>query len=223
MQQNDGKPRNERYFQKPENWISFLTLIAVAIYTGVQIYQTSLIYKNYVVSERASVSVSTQPGITSGNPATNTITGYIFIIDIANSGNTATKDLKVFTKCAPSPEDLKEPWSVLYQGPELEHFPQFVGAHAILKTSCGFSIDQLQDMASHKLFGYIMVDISYYDRLNDDTMHRTQATFKISQVAIQLGSPGQVGQSGGLPIRIDMALETRGQHNCADEECDRLK
>jgi len=220
MQENNGYARKERYFQKPENWVSVLTLIAVAIYTAIQIYQTSLFYRNNIVSERASISVSAAPGPTNiDSTNNNTITGITFAISLTNSGNTATKNLKFFIKCAVAAEDLKEPWSILYQGTEPEHFPQFIGAHASTKSLCGFSINQLQDMASHKLFGYIMADISYYDRLDDSIIHKTQATFKISQITIQLVLPGQPGQQN----RIEVQLENRGQHNCADEECDSLK
>jgi hypothetical protein len=133
-----------------------LTFIIMVIY-GCQNY---LIRSNNVVSQRAFVSVAFRPGVSAWGPATSKITkegileavthGYTatavtFITDISNSGNTGTKSLSFFTKCAASPEDLQEPWSILYQGKNNPaRSPQFIGPHATSQTFCSFGIDQIK-------------------------------------------------------------------------------
>jgi hypothetical protein len=174
------------YWKKPENYVALATLLAVLTYTGVQIWQTNIISSNNVVSQRAFVSFipSPQPVIT-GPPVAPT--GVNFPANLINSGNTPTKNLSFLYKCAPSGEELQEPWSILYQGKDVpEHLPQFIGGHGLIPIVCFFNWQQIEAMAGGKLFGYLMLDARYFDRLDDKASHVTQATFLLSQVFSQV-------------------------------------
>ena len=152
------------------------------------------------------------------NESPTQIVSVSFISDITNSGNTGTKGLGFFMKCAQSYEDLKEPWSILYQGKLTpEKTPQFIGPHATVQATCGFSIDQVKAMAAGKLFGYLMMDATYQDRLVDE-WHKTQMTMKIAQIRLVEG----MGPSGLGLNQVEVILTTYGSHNCADEECPSL-
>lgn len=57
---NEGvqlKPK-KGYWQKPNNYVRVLTLLAVLTYTGFQIEQTHLIWESNVLSQRANISLS---------------------------------------------------------------------------------------------------------------------------------------------------------------------
>jgi hypothetical protein len=205
-----------------------LTLIIMLIYG----WQSYLIRSNNVVSQRAFVSVTFRPGISIWGPSpkkltsegiSNAITGgslpagVSFIVDITNGGNTGSKNLTFFLKCAPSSEDLQDPWPVLYQGKNnAPKTPQFIGPHTTAQSACVFPIDQIEAMIDGKQFGYVMIDITYNDRLTDDP-HRTEASAKVG--AIQK-LPG-IEPSGTAGIAVTAVLSTYGRHNCADEECPR--
>ena len=204
-----------------------LTFIIMVIY-GCQNY---LIRSHNVISQRAFVSFSfgqfaaawsatpnkisresVLDALTQGSTAINAVS---FIVDITNSGNTGTKNLTFFLKCAPTSEDLQEPWSVLYQGKNnAAKAPQFIGPHATIRSACGFNIEQIKAMSTGKAFGYVMIDTTYQDRLTND-WHRTEATMKVGQIEF---IPG-VAPSGSGSLGLNVALVTYGRHNCADEEC----
>jgi hypothetical protein len=65
-------------------------------------------------------------------------------------------------------------------------------------------------MADKTLFGYIMVDISYLDRMDKSVRHRTQKSLKLWQVTIGSNCSQMSITDGLIPV---------GQHNCADDEC----
>lgn len=220
------------YWKKPGNKIAVITLFTVLAYTGIQGCQTRLIYDNNVVSQRAFISIGfksgginfsaatlgkklTVAGISSALSSGGDIESVSFIADIANGGNTGTKNLTFFLKCVPSTERLQEPWVLLYQGVNNPaKTPQFIGPHASAQTTCGFSGDDIRAIAAGNRFGYIMVDVSYKDRLVEE-WRKTQATATIAQVQ---WVPA-VESSGTIGTAPSVTLVTYGQHNCADEEC----
>jgi hypothetical protein len=198
------------YWSKPNNYIRILTLLAVAIYTGFQIWQTHLIRSNNVVSQRAFISIRPIVGYISldqsGQPAAAN-----FPVDFVNNGNTGTRDLHALYKCAPSVENLQEPWSLLHQGPQLTTNTRFfVGPHSSEGGGCGFTFDNIQQMIQGHLFGYLLVDTSYYDRIDPSILHRTQMALRLTNVAID---------ATHTPLMLTYVSSSVGQHNCADEEC----
>ena len=56
---------------------------------------------------------------------------------------------------------------------------------------CGFPFDQVKQIANEKLFGFIMADVTYRDRLDEKIPHRTQFALKLTQTTIITGQPGQ--------------------------------
>jgi hypothetical protein len=229
MVETSSTNQEKGYWKKPENYIALATLLAVLTYTGVQIWQTNIISTNNVVSQRAFVSFIPSPQPTITGPSTAP-TGVNFLANLINSGNTPTKNLSFLYKCAPSGEELQEPWSILYQGKELpEHLPQFIGGHGLIPIVCFFNWEQVEAMAAGKLFGYLMLDAQYSDRLDDKTRHVTQAALLLSQVFTQVqkenapaANPPSVNPGTSVaftPTMIQLALTNKGKHNCADEEC----
>jgi len=205
--------------------------ILTAIIMGVSVYQTYLVRSNNVVSQRAFISFGFRAGPTSYSAtpkhftvgsvldaATNAATGIAvvsFITDVSNSGNTATKNLTFFLKCAASNERLQDPWSILYQGVSNPiKSPQFIGPHANAQVTCGYSGEQIAAISKGVNFGYIMIDATYQDRLVD-AWHKTQATVTIAQVQYV----PTVEPSGTIGQGVNIILATYGKHNCADEEC----
>ena len=118
------------------------TAVAGIIYTFVTAvillvtaYQAYLTRSNNVVSQRAFIFPTLiSPNLAVLDPQDNNKVNAInFIYQLNNGGNTPTKELSFFLKCAPSAEDLIEPWSVLYQGPgQFERATQYV-AHIVSK------------------------------------------------------------------------------------------
>lgn len=165
------------------------------------------------VQQRASISVAIQQLLPTielrGTPPTAKFASILFPVSVTNSGNSGTRDLTVFAKCATSVEALQEPWSILHQGiSDPPQSSQFLGPHGTSQMYCGFSFEQIKAMRDGKLHGYVMADVTYRDRL-DNTLHRTQATVKLLNVSLGLNDDG--------PISI--FIIAYGRHNCADEEC----
>jgi len=199
--------QEKKYWQKPNNWIRLLTLLAVLTYTGIQAYQTSLIYKNNIVSQRAFVYIGQSMPVTMIDPKDKTIRSLGVLFSLINSGNTPTKNLTVFTRCVPSAEDVPEPWVLLYRGTP-EWVPGVIGPHATVTSLCGFTSGQMKQISEKILYRYLLGDITYYDRLDWGPAHRTQFSFKI--VDLPLDTSGNV---------TGMRTDNAGRHNCADDEC----
>jgi hypothetical protein len=126
-QANGGTDKHGQSIKQPYprgHWVSVVTMFLVLVYTGVQIWQTMLIRRNNVVSQRAFLFVGNPaPVIGIGNATTVTGVGnkakakaaktIVFMVPVLNSGNTATKDFSVFLRCARSVDTTPEPWTLL--------------------------------------------------------------------------------------------------------------
>jgi hypothetical protein len=215
-----GRTHEHRYYRLATP-IATVALIVSCISAGFTWWQASLIREsneitrtNNVVSQRAFVNISYAGIYLSPTPVEPKAANFFF--NITNSGNTATKELKVVGKCAPSAEDMQEPWALLYQQPTSPTEPGFIGPHQPITNGCSFSFEQIRAMSDGKLFGYIMFDIGYRDRLDDRIQHKTQMTMFLQQVAItqQTPNPQQPTVNSVTFLGVN-----RGKHNCADEEC----
>jgi hypothetical protein len=100
---------------------------------------------------------------------------------LTNGGNTPTKNLHFFFRCAPSVDPLPEPWVLLYRE-KPEYIPQVIGPKATVTTACEFTASQLTDMTTGKLHGYILGEIFYEDLLEPGTVHRTQYSQEYTDV-----------------------------------------
>ena len=218
MEQPENIQPKKGYWQKPNNWIRIFTLLAVLTYTAVQIQQTVLISSNNIVSQRAFVSVAFSGQFVSVNMA-GTPTSLNLLASLTNSGNTATKDMKLLVRCVPSSEELQEPWVLIHQGLQPSVVPIVIGPHASSTTACSFPMSDIYGMQNGDTFGYLLVDVSYLDRL-DNTQHITQFDNELQQVHV-LPAPLSVGTETGNPStpNIQYVLIPVGKHNCADEEC----
>lgn len=214
---------------KKNKWPKRMALAAIA-YTFftffimlVTAYQVSLIRSNNIVSQRAFISFNHQPAVANGDPANPA--QIIFGGDLVNSGNTPTKNLTSFINCAKSDTELQEPWTIRLQGgPDQKPIPQFIGPHASVPVACGIPFDEIEQAANGKLFEYVIIDVSYRDRLDDSVPHKTEITLFLSQVHIQQQEnfgiqPGGHPVISNGPVQIQTLLVARGNHNCADEEC----
>src|SRR5208337_4000568 len=131
---------------------SRLTAKAVIAYTAITLfifiinaYQAYLIRQNNIVSQRAFVAVLVPQLIMAKDPSkTKEFEKTVIVsIPLTNSGNTPTKRLQLFIKCAPSVEILPEPWALL-QKEKIEHIPQVIGAHQQVLSQCGYTFDHIQ-------------------------------------------------------------------------------
>jgi hypothetical protein len=209
MVESGDTQQKKGYWQKRNNWIRLLTLLAVLTYTGIQAYQTHLIYKNNIVSQRAFVYIDMVKSTPYNfiDPKDKTVNGLGVLFHLVHSWNTPTKNLITYTRCAPSVEDLPEPWVLLYRG-TTESVPGVIGPHATITSLCGFTPSEMKQISDKTMYGYLLGDISYHDQLDWSSEHRTQFSFKI--VDLPLDTNGNVA---------GMRTGNVGRHNCADEEC----
>jgi hypothetical protein len=94
--------------------------------------------RNNVVSQRAFM----HPGIPNTGLATNSIDHTQLLTveaPLINSGNTATKDLEFFIRCAPSTDALPDPWFLLYRE-KVESHRQFIAPHQTYTDALHLSI-----------------------------------------------------------------------------------
>ncbi len=210
-----------RYYRwgTPIAALAFLVSCAAAGFAFWQGYLISesneITRKNNTISQRAFV-YPTLAQTHISTDAANVPIAVNFLYLLTNSGNTATRDMKIFIKCAPSAEEIQEPWSILYQGPDKpDSYPAFVGPHGSEQTGCSFSINQIKDMIAGKLHGYVMIDVSYYDRIAIGVLRKTQHARKLVQISLQI--PPTITPI--TPALFATLLVPRGRHNCADEEC----
>jgi hypothetical protein len=209
--------REKGYWQKPENYVSLLTLLAVATYTGFQIYQTYLIRDNNIVSERAFI-FNEGPQVSIARYIKDNTIRAVIGVPFINGGNTATKGLTTTIHCAPSVEAPPEPWVLLYRD-KVEQTPEVIGPHQTVKVYCGFTLDQLRQIRDGKLYGYLIGESVYQDRLDDRVTHRTQFSWEVTDINIEDPPPNFVAIQPNAAPNVRMNFVPRGQHNCADEEC----
>jgi hypothetical protein len=204
------------YWKNPSNLVGLLTLAAVLTYTAFQIWQTFLIRSNNVVSERAFAFFDA-PTITMVFNSKDQTKNVQLGIPIINGGNTATKDLTMLIRCAPSVESLPEPWVILHREPT-PPYPQVLGPHQTVRVFCVFRLDQVRDIERGNLHGYLMGEVIYKDRLDGSVIHRTQFSWE-ADVNITDVPPQVLAQNPNIAPNVIMSFQPRGVHNCADEEC----
>lgn len=225
---NQKSTNEHRYyrFATPIAVVALFVSGAAAVFTyweATLISQSNtLIRENNVISQRAFIYSS--PTQTLFSPDQINPQAVNFVLSLTNSGNTATRNLIFFIKCASATQDLQEPWSILYQGGEkIIRVPFFIGPHAAGAAVCSFPMDQIQQMLTGKLHGYIMADITYHDRLDVDVIHKTHVALKLARIVYRPTQPLESVEQGHpvqlVPASITVVFEPRGRHNCADEEC----
>ena len=144
-------------------------------------------------------------------------TKFVVAIALNNSGNTATKGLELHIKCAPSSENIPEPWVLLSDSSEKERIPQIMAPHQSIKTYCAFPLEDIRQVIAGKARTYLLGDISYRDRLNENELHKTQFAFELFNIGIV--DPPPNAPESVLPRVVIGSIEPRGRHNCADEDC----
>lgn len=215
-EQKESKQEDHKWPRRTA-WAAIAYTVITLIVLIVNGYQTYLIRSNNVVSQRASVYVDYQLIVSKG--MTKEKTPFLNIqIPMINSGNTATKNLKFLIRCAPSTDALPEPWVLLYRE-KIETLPQIIAPHQTARVICGFPLDQIEAVKAGKLHAYLMGEITYFDRLDDYTLHRTQFDWEIIDVIFTDEKIDPVTKAVIVPERIDLNAQGRGQHNCADEDC----
>lgn len=188
----------EERFPKTKLIVTVLTLIGVAIYTGLQWRQTDLIRANNVVSQRAFVFSEGWGNIASAINPKNKSESLSIQYAMVNRGNTATAG-------------MNEPTQV----------SQIIGPHASVPVSCTFSMDHVGRMAHEDEAGYVVGEVRYWDRLDSSLENRTQWAIDIH---VDRFIPGNLqfldnGNWTGNPSAISVTFSPRGSHNCADEDC----
>jgi hypothetical protein len=192
------------------HWVHVVTMIGIIIYTGMQGCQTYLISQNNVISERAFVSPA-MAGLYLGtlDDAAKT-PGLAVVFSLSNNGGTPTKDLTSKIICEPSINVPTEPWELIKQH-KIDTTPIFIGARAGVQVQCSFSMDQIKQMSGGSLHGYILGDVTYWDRIDPATKHRTEYAYELFSPTITI--------TNGIITNVTSAAIGVGKHNCADEEC----
>jgi hypothetical protein len=151
------------------------------------------------------------------SPDANAPDAINFTFTLANNGNTATRRLTFFLKCTPSAEDLDEPWILITQGRgKTEQGTAVIGPKGAATAGCSFPWNQLQEMFTKKMFGYILIDVSYEDGMNAGIIRKTQFAVRLSQIAL---TPARIEGPLQISAGATVLMENRGKHNCADEDC----
>jgi hypothetical protein len=142
-------------------------------------------------------------------------TALNFLVSFTNNGNTPTKNLQLLTRCALSTDELQEPWSDIHRGPTPygKDVPVFIGAHASQTSGCSFPWEQVVQIRDGKLFGYLLSDANYFDRLDQSVSRKTQMALHLAHIEIQPKT------NPAMPPVVIPLLWAIGKHNCADEEC----
>lgn len=173
-----------------------------------------LTQKNNVLSQRAFVSV-TYKGQWVSATNENKPRALNFLFSEINSGGTPTKEFHSFMRCAPAADDMSEPWTLLHEGQPspFKDTGNFIGAHPSEDTGCAFDFDRVEQIRDEKSFGFVLIAISYRDRLDQTVLHKTQKALRLWQVAV---TPTPIPNA--MP-GVTAGLVSVGAHNCADEEC----
>jgi hypothetical protein len=130
-----------------------------------------------------------------------------FAVVFTNSGNTPTRNLMYFVRCATSKELVPEPWDLIHRE-KVEKLPQLIGPYATASAQCGFTANQMEQMSEGKLFGYVLGDVSYNDRRDAKTLRRTQFSWRLTDVSMDPAGD-----------RVALTAVNDGQHNCEDDDC----
>ena len=202
------------------------TAIAAIIYTFITLivmlvgaYQTYLIRDNNVISQRAFIAAGSPQLMMVLDANHEDAKSVSVATPLINSGNTPTKNLEFFIKCAPAFENLLEPWALMQKG-VIERVPQVIGPHQQALARCVFTLAHMQQIKLHKAHGYLMGEICYRDSLDGATVHKTQFSWEVIDVNITDApekSPGVPNPD--VPPSVLIGLAPRGQHNCADDDC----
>jgi hypothetical protein len=189
--------------------ISILALAVAGCAAALALWQAMLARQDHVLSQRAFVYVSGPQAAAGPDPQDRTATALTLTLTavLTNSGNTPTRNLKFFMRCASANAPVEEPWTLLFQD-KIEKLSLVIGPHATANAQCAFSPAQLRQIGEGKLHGYVLGDITYNDRFDDKTLRRTQFSWRLSNVRVD-----PAGKT------VALTAVPQGQHNCADEEC----
>ncbi len=137
-----------------------------------------------------------------------------FLFSLNNSGNTASKNLGLRIGCVPAAQSFADPWILLAQQKQTPSV--LIAPHAGQTIGCSFPIAQIKDMTAGKLFGYILIEVTYEDRLSTHIQRVSQYAVQLAQVSF---TPAVTDGQTKIPAQIVSALVNVGKHNCADDEC----
>jgi hypothetical protein len=192
-----------------ENAVAYATITGAVIglvALGVAIGDRIVTQRSNVESQRAYLFVD---GVRSKKGTTDTSRSFV-AIQLVNRGKTATKDLNTRFTCLASPFPIDEPWSYLKEPKEVKSpSSEVVGIGGSTHVVCAFDKDHFRWIAEGKAFGYLVLNATYRDRLDDTVMHRLQWSQRITYASKE---PDE--QSG-----YNLTLQPHGKHNCADDEC----
>jgi hypothetical protein len=196
-------------------WVTLAAFLAVCVYTWFAGRQTSLIHdfnvetlRPFIYAQRLSAIIGIAPDMKTKVVAV--------IIPLANSGATPTSGLKLTVRCVEHGAELREPWVVFHQE-EATHFPMVIPPRAPpVDTYCSFLASELPQIQDGTLHEYVMGDITYVDKLDPGIRHVTQFTYELVDVTHGTTTP----TDGTAPVEfIHGKFETRGMHNCTDDDC----
>jgi hypothetical protein len=195
-------------------WGAVAAALGAALAAVANGYQAYLTRQNNVISQRAFINFDGINLAMSIDPATNVRNVSIFT-RLTNSGNTATKDLGFFIKCAPTVDPLAEPW-VIFIREKVQKQAQIIGARQTFPAHCVFPLDHMRLVSQGRAHSYLLGEITYRDRLDESLPHVTQFSWELTDVTI-IDPPASA--PADTPPTANVSFQPRGAHNCADEDC----
>lgn len=199
-------------------WAAIAAALGAAAAAAMSGWQAYLTRQNNIVSQRAFVYVDSPQLAVTLDAKDGVTKNLLFSTALVNSGNTATKNLEFYVRCAPSLESLPEPWVLLYRE-KITAVPQIIAPHQTVRANCTFPLTHIQQIKEGKARGYLMGEIIFRDRLDDSALHRTQFSWEIMDVNIFEQPRNPATPNVDVPPNVFVNLQSRGQHNCSDEDC----
>ena len=109
------------------------------------------------ISQRAFVYTTLLQSYISPNPLTDP-QAINFVFGLVNGGNTPTRGLKFFIRCAPSDKAYGDPWPLL-EPDKTKETPGFIGPKATVTVPCSFTFTQIQKIAAGNSHGYVLLNV----------------------------------------------------------------
>jgi hypothetical protein len=125
--QGSSTNQQRHWHQHAVVWAAVAAALGAALAAAANGYQAYLTRQNNVVSQRAFVYVDGPVQLVVALDAKDRSKIVNFPIRLNNSGNTPTKDMGIFIRCAPSIDAMPEPWVLLYRDTP-DKLPQIIGA-----------------------------------------------------------------------------------------------
>jgi hypothetical protein len=204
----NGKPQpsTKKWWQEPTHLLQTGTLLFVGAYTLLTYCSWQTSQETLIESQRAFVIFHTGHVTPNGNGPSFDIT-----FKIGNDGNTATGGLRIILNCIRQGLPAEEPFDFLKWN-DRETFRDIIPPKSEIdiapnvRANCHFSFDEVGSIRDGILHAYLLGEARYADIITRKP--------RVTEFAKEL-----TAEIGAIPGNAIISAISRGQHNCADEDC----